>query len=1201
MKRHLLSLVLLLLLCALLPCAQASGALEFGDFQVSGNLSGCAYENGVLHIQAGGAYTLSMKSGTAQTADRILICSDEPVTLTLCGVHIDTQAGSPIALSGSAAVTLTLQGKTTLQAADSYSGLYLPDTASLRVQGDGQLTTVGATGIGGSCTAGASPSCGTLTVAGGIISATGRYGAGIGGASSTDTTSAGAGGTVTITGGTVEACSTGGTVNNQDNAVSNTKSGRAIGGGYDNTNRNYLSNGTIHTIPHNGERTYGMCRSDRSSRPDQNMTAFRDDYYRKVESDQNELAQSVSYLFIRMEPSDLAITGPEDGWSYAGERYDLATLTIRKGGNYTISMREGRTKTNDGILVDVGAGTPVTITIDSLVHKIDHWDEEALRLKSGTVTLKLKGESTFKSGTSHGEINFLDTESTELIITSADGDGKTSGTLNVSSQCKTAAIGSAEGYARLTIRGGTIRAYYSGVDKGTAIGGPDGIDLTVTGGILHATAISGGAAIGSSWQSSGKDGGSSGKVTVTGGEVYATSLGEGGAAIGSGPVLAQSAKDGAEVLVTGGKVVAITDKMEFEYSSGSNIYYNRSAAIGGGQSFSDQVTPGGSGTLTITGGTVIAIAKSGGRAIGSGVPLAASASHEANTVLADAAANRQITVLTANTPDGTLAAAEGSPFTARTDLTQLATTCASFRAETATYALSASPEAAAFDTAVYGYETPAAITITLTNTGSEPLTGISAAMTGNSFTLGTLSDAELQPGEAVAIAVQPLADLPAGDYTDTLTISAGSEASALQIPVSFRVAKKQAEGPASPSPDPVVYSPVKTLGDLPLPDGWLWQDADSPMPLPGTHNCLVRRAVADDTNFDWSQVPGYNAAAHCVVRSIALTVLPAAQAAPDAPALQSRTTTSITLREIPANANGAQAEYSIDGGSSWQQSPVFQNLKPQTSYRFVARYAATGAYAASPASAETVISTASSARTIYYTLTFQTNGGSSLEALTRPNGSVIDLFAYVPRREGCSFAGWYKDAALQQRITSVTLTGDLTIFASWLADGNPFADVRESDWFCADVLYAYRRGLLTGVDASHFCPNAPMTRAMLLTVLARLDGVLSGSGADWYVPARTWAMENGISDGSAMDAPVTREQLAAILFRYAIHHGMLTVTLEENLSAFTDAGAISSYAVPAMNWAVGRGLLLGSGDQLDPAGTATRAQTAAILQRYLNQ
>ena len=151
MKRRLLSLVLLLLLCALLPCAQASGALEFGDFQVSGNLSGCAYENGVLHIQAGGAYTLSMKSGTAQTADRILICSDEPVTLTLCSVHIDTQTGSPIALSGSAAVTFTLQGETTLQAAASYSGLYLPDTASLRVQGDGQLTTAGATGIGGSC------------------------------------------------------------------------------------------------------------------------------------------------------------------------------------------------------------------------------------------------------------------------------------------------------------------------------------------------------------------------------------------------------------------------------------------------------------------------------------------------------------------------------------------------------------------------------------------------------------------------------------------------------------------------------------------------------------------------------------------------------------------------------------------------------------------------------------------------------------------------------------------------------------------------------------------------------------------------------------------------------------------------------------------------------------------------------------------
>ena len=104
--------------------------------------------------------------------------------------------------------------------------------------------------------------------------------------------------------------------------------------------------------------------------------------------------------------------------------------------------------------------------------------------------------------------------------------------------------------------------------------------------------------------------------------------------------------------------------------------------------------------------------------------------------------------------------------------------------------------------------------------------------------------------------------------------------------------------------------------------------------------------------------------------------------------------------------------------------------------------------------------------------------------------------------------------------------------------------------------------------------------------------------AAWYAAGREWAMKNGISDGTNMEANITREQLATILFRYVVYKGLDLVTLEDNLSRFSDRNEISSYAVSAMNWAVGQGLVKGSGGKLNPKGNATRAQVAAILHRF---
>ena len=180
-------------------------------------------------------------------------------------------------------------------------------------------------------------------------------------------------------------------------------------------------------------------------------------------------------------------------------------------------------------------------------------------------------------------------------------------------------------------------------------------------------------------------------------------------------------------------------------------------------------------------------------------------------------------------------------------------------------------------------------------------------------------------------------------------------------------------------------------------------------------------------------------------------------------------------------------------------------------------------------------------------------------------------------------------------------------------DGFKFTDVSRNDWFYGDVSYVYENGIMDGVSAETFAPNATLTRGMIVTILYRMENKPAVTGAskftdvdanEWYGAPVAWAAENGIVTGYSETTfgpndPVTREQLAAILYRYAVYKGMSAVTLEQNPSRFTDADQISAYAVPAMNWAVGKGLINGADGKLSPKASATRAQVAAIIHRYL--
>lgn len=176
----------------------------------------------------------------------------------------------------------------------------------------------------------------------------------------------------------------------------------------------------------------------------------------------------------------------------------------------------------------------------------------------------------------------------------------------------------------------------------------------------------------------------------------------------------------------------------------------------------------------------------------------------------------------------------------------------------------------------------------------------------------------------------------------------------------------------------------------------------------------------------------------------------------------------------------------------------------------------------------------------------------------------------------------------------------------------PFTDVHETDWFYNDVLFVYEEGLFAGTSDTTFSPNAAMTRAMLVTVLYRLEGEPAVSGRSgfsdvtfnsYYEDAVTWAADNGIVNGTSIttfspNANVTREQMAAILYRYAQHKKYNTAA-SSGLNGFTDHASVSGYAAASLEWAVAEKLVNGSAGKLMPTGNATRAQVAAILHRFV--
>lgn len=265
-----------------------------------------------------------------------------------------------------------------------------------------------------------------------------------------------------------------------------------------------------------------------------------------------------------------------------------------------------------------------------------------------------------------------------------------------------------------------------------------------------------------------------------------------------------------------------------------------------------------------------------------------------------------------------------------------------------------------------------------------------------------------------------------------------------------------------------------------------------------------------------------------------------------------------------------------------------------------------------------------------YTVKFETNGGSSVANQTVTKNSAAKEPS-KPTKDGYTFVGWYSDKELTEKYDfSEKVTKSITLYAKW-SEGeekepsddkpttdnwkNPFNDVNEGDWFYDSVKYANENNLMGGTKDTEFAPNLTLTRGMLVTILYRMAGepavnksIPFGdvSAESYYTNAVIWAQQNGIVSGInesefAPEDNITREQIAVIIYRFAKDQGYDVSSFEDtNILSYTDFDEISEYAIEAMQYAVGSSLINGKTEStLNPKENATRAEIAAILQRFI--
>ena len=353
----------------------------------------------------------------------------------------------------------------------------------------------------------------------------------------------------------------------------------------------------------------------------------------------------------------------------------------------------------------------------------------------------------------------------------------------------------------------------------------------------------------------------------------------------------------------------------------------------------------------------------------------------------------------------------------------------------------------------------------------------------------------------------------------------------------------------------------------------------------------------------------------------AFVVTKAEQTAPDAPTVKSKTYYSVTLVEIP-DANGAKAQYSIDGGETWQDSPVFTDLKPNTEYRFVARYGETDNYLASLSSEAVAVKTSKVPASTYPPTVEQPDEGGSVTTSTKnptagskvtitptpDKGYEVDKVIVTDHSGNPVEVKDNGDGTYSFTQPAGKVTISVTFAEIQQPGGNPFVDVPSDAYYYDAVLWAAENGITGGVDDTHFAPNAPCTRAQSVTFLWRAAGCPTPQSSEmpftdvaegsYYYDAVLWAVENGITKGTSdttfdPDATCNRGQIVTFLWRSQ------NSPAAGSGNPFDDVKADDYYA-DAVLWAVKEEVTNGTSDTtFSPADDCTRAQIVTFLFRCL--
>ena len=560
------------------------------------------------------------------------------------------------------------------------------------------------------------------------------------------------------------------------------------------------------------------------------------------------------------------------------------------------------------------------------------------------------------------------------------------------------------------------------------------------------------------------------------------------------------------------------------------------------------------------------------------------------------------------------------------------------------YGISIDPASLDFGSVNVGYETaPAAQTVTITNTGNQSVT--LSQPTAENYEIGTLTNTTLIPGAAATFTVQPKTGLGVGTYSETITVS-GSDGASASLTASFAVSAipvtsvtlSQAQASLYYNRTPNTLTLTATVApDNATNKAVNWTSSDSTVATVDQNGVVtaVDRGTAtitvttEDGNYTATctvTVSRYSSGGGSSSSSTSLSD----QAIDDIQDARPGDTVEITLRpgrttlerEVFEELAGQDITLEIDAGDGVLWTVNGLDIPEDTRLHDLDLDVDLGD---SDIPATVLNAVTGEIGTVQLSLAHDGEFGFTMTLsapLGRDNADYwANLYWYNERTEELEFQ---QAARIAKDGTAEFALDHASDYAIVIDDRShepvdlPFNDVPESYWAYDAIQYVYGEGLMAGTSGSTFSPEGTTTRGQIVTILWRLSGspvvnyLMDFDDVDpaaYYAEAIRWATSEGIAGGYGggvfgPDDPITREQLAVMLYQYAWNMGYdLSIGEDTNILSYADFADLSEYAIPAMQWACGAGIISGTGDgsSLSPGGSATRSQVAMILMRFCQE